>query len=120
MDTVDICVNQAGSRSDIAVIQVRGSLDTVAAYRFQEQLHTFMQRGMYKYIIDLRELDYISSAGIGVFPGIAPELKRHQGGLVFINVTEKIYKLFTMIGLTTIFGVKETLEAAIEEFEADG
>ena len=119
MRKVDIQIETVESHADIVMVYIRGPLDTVAAYEFHEKMDNLINNGLYKFIINLKELDYISSAGIGVFPGMALELQKHQGGIVFINVSGKIYKLFEMIGLTVIFTVKETLEEALKEFGAN-
>ena len=120
MEKTDILISKVGARADIIVVHVLGPLDTVAAYNFREQLDALIKRGNSKYIIDLEKLEYISSAGIGVFPAVAPELQKKKGGIIFVNVSEKTLKLFNMIGLTTIFKVKDTLENAVKEFDADG
>ena len=119
MSNLRIQITKHGKHSDIAVITLYGPLDTVASYSFQEQMHMLRQTGLYRYIIDLQHLDYISSAGIGVFPGMLNELQQHKGGLVFVQVPVKIYKLFEMIGLINLFPVMESIERAIEEFDKD-
>jgi len=119
MSNPKILVNKRGSQSDIAIVQIYDSLDTLSAYTFQEKMDTLIKTGVYKYIIDLEQLEYISSAGIGVFFGLLPEIQKQNGDIVFVHVSEKIHKLFEMIGLTAIFGIKDTLEKAIEEFEPD-
>jgi anti-sigma B factor antagonist len=119
MSNLNVIINKSGDHSDIAVVQIYGPLDTIAAYTFQEKMNTLISTGVYKYIIDLKNLEYISSAGIGVFPGMVLELQKHNGGVVFVHVSEKIHKLFDMIGLMAIFEIKDTLEEAIKEFEPD-
>lgn len=119
MSTLKILIDKKGILSDIAVVQIHGSLDTVGAYSFQEEIEKLIKTGIYKYILDFEHLEYISSAGIGVFFGISPKLREHQGGFVFIHVRRKIYKLFEMIGLTAIFRIKDTLEEALKELESN-
>ncbi|MBD3305904.1 anti-sigma factor antagonist [candidate division KSB3 bacterium] len=114
---LDMHIQKVGAQADIAVVQIHGPLDTVAAYAFQEKMDDLIRSGIYKFIINLEQLEYISSAGIGVFPGMFQTLQEHQGGLVFLHVSPKVYKLFEMIGLTSIFQMKETLDEAIQEFE---
>jgi anti-sigma B factor antagonist len=117
MDKIEMFVNKVGIHLDIVVVHILGSVDTVAAYKFQDQMNKLIKSGVYKYIIDLEKLDYISSAGIGVFPAVESELQKNNGGIIFVNVSGRILKLFNMIGLTTLFKVKDTLEQAVEEFE---
>jgi len=119
MSNIRIYITKHGKHSDIAVIELHGPLDTVASYTFQEKMQSLLQTGLYKFIIDLQHLDYISSAGIGVFPGMSNELRQHKGGLIFVRVPTRIYKLFEMIGLIALFPVLERVDQAIEEFEAD-
>lgn len=119
MSNLKFLIDKRGTLSDIAVVQVYGALDTVAAYTFQEKMRKLLETGVYKYILDFEHLEYISSAGIGVFFSMHPDIQKHHGGIVFIHVPEKIYRLFEMIGLTTAFTIKDTLENAIKELEPD-
>lgn len=116
MQNMDIQAEPLASHTDITMIHIRGPLDTVAAYAFQEKMEELIANGQYKFIINLEELDYISSAGIGVFPGVSQALNSHQGNIVFTHVSPKIVKLFKMIGLTTLFTIRKTTEEAIKEF----
>jgi anti-sigma B factor antagonist len=119
MSNLRVQISKKGAQADIAVVQIYGAVDTLAAYTFQEQMNTLMKTGVYKYIIDLENLEYISSAGIGIFSAMDFELQKHHGRIVFVCISKKIYKLFDMIGLTAIFEIKDTVEKAIEEFEPD-
>ena len=115
MHKVDIHIEKVEQHPEIVMVRISGPLDTVASYTFHEKMDSLINSEIYKFIINLENLDYISSAGIGVFPGMASDVQKNKGGIVFINVPEKIYKLFDMIGLTAIFSIKATLEEAIKE-----
>lgn len=108
-------IKTIGPRLDIAHIKVRGCLDTVIAYQFQEKLRAMIQHGIYKYVITLSDLDYISSAGIEVFHYLKQDLQAQNGACILTNVPPKIRKLFDMIGVSTIFTIKETFEQAMVE-----
>ncbi len=119
MNRVDIHVEKVGFHSDTVIVRIDGPLDTVASYSFQEKMERLLQSGVCKFVVNLEQLEYISSAGIGIFPGLSQELKKKNGGLVFANVSPKIIKLFEMIGLTTIFPIRGTTEEALKEFLPD-
>jgi anti-sigma B factor antagonist len=110
-------ITRRGPQADIVVISASGTLDTMAAYAFHDQMQSLVRSGLYRYILDFQDLEYISSAGIGVFPGLLAELQQHQGGLIFVQVPAKIYKLFDMIGMLTLFPVMASVEHAVKEFE---
>lgn len=119
MSNLRVAIEKRGKKSDILVVHVDGPLDTVAAYTFHEKMSTLIEAGGSRFVIDLEHLEYISSAGIGVFPSMGAELQTRRGGLVFAHVPEKVYKLFAMIGLTTLFPVSETVEQAVQELDHD-
>ncbi|GAK50793.1 anti-sigma factor antagonist [Candidatus Moduliflexus flocculans] len=119
MNRVDIHVEKVGFHSDTVIVRIDGPLDTVASYNFQEKMERLLQSGVCKFVVNLEHLEYISSAGIGIFPGLSQDLKQKNGGLVFANVSPKIVKLFEMIGLTTIFPIRGTTEEALKEFLPD-
>lgn len=119
MSNLRIVVDQQDVQPPTVVVRLHGPLDTVAAYTFQEKMHALIQSGVVRFIIDFEQLEYISSAGIGVFPGMATELQSHDGHMIFVHVPEKTYKLFEMIGLTALFTITDTVDEAMKEFGTD-
>ena len=113
-----IQMRRVGAHSDIALIKLRGFLDTVSAYQLQQMGDELIQGGIYKYILNLEQLEYISSAGIETFHDLAQKLQKHQGEIIFTNVPEKIHKLFEIIGTTTFFRIKQTVQEALRELES--
>lgn len=111
--TNNIHISTAGPQADITLIDIRGFLDTLVAYTLQEQVNTLMGAGMRKYIIDLEELEHISSAGIGFFSGLVLELRKYHGKLVFINIPEHVQDLLKLMRLIEIFTVGQNLQDAL-------
>ncbi len=118
MNQYDIQIQTVGSQSDIVLIKIRGFLDTSSAYQLQEKADNLIGDGIYKYIINCEHLEHISSAGIEVFHGMAQKLQGNNGGIIFTNISDKIYKLFEMIGMTVFFQIKDTIQEAMKEFES--
>jgi anti-anti-sigma factor len=100
------------------IIRIRGSLDTMAAYDLQGQIDLLWTQGVLNYIIDLAELEYISSAGIGLFSRLALDLRRHQRPLVLINVPDQARHIFETTRLIEMFLIEPTLDAAVNRLEA--
>lgn len=112
-----IRVRMVGSQAGIALIKIQGFLDTVSAYALQEQGEELIMKGVYHYILDLDNLEYISSAGIEAFHTLAQKLQPYEGEIIFVRVPEKIYKVLEIIGTTTFFQFKPTIRDAIKEFD---
>lgn len=114
----NIQIRKIGSQSDVALIKIRGFLDTISAYHLQEKANGLIKDKIYKYIIDCEYLEYISSAGIETFHSMAQKLRKNKGEIIFTNVPAKIHKLFELIGTTTFFRIKNTIQEATQEFES--
>jgi anti-anti-sigma factor len=115
----EVQLKPISSQSDIMLIKIRGFFDSVAAYQFQEKVHTLIDDGIVKYIVDLEELEHVSSAGIGFFYNLTMELRKHHGKIIFTNVPEQVGYLFNITRLIEIFPLRESVSAAVAAIEAD-
>ena len=114
----NVQIKKIGSQSDIRLINIRGPLDTVEAYHLQEKMDTLIEDGILKYIVNLEELEHISSAGIGIFSAVALELRKLQGQIIFIHVPEQVLHLFEITRLIEFFTIKESINEAITILES--
>lgn len=113
-----IQIRTIGDRSDVALITLRGFLDTMSAYDLQQAGDELVKQGLYKFIIDFELLEYLSSAGVETFHTIDQKLQLNNGCMVFVNISEKIYKVLDIIGSTTFFRIKDSIREAMKELEA--
>lgn len=114
----NVRITRTGEHAEIALIKIRGPLDTLIANYLREEITALMEDGIFKYLIHLELLEYVSSAGIELFFWMEQELLKHHGKVVFAQVPEKIYKLFTMIGVSARFPIKRSVNDAMEELYA--
>lgn len=89
----DIGVNESG---DIAV---SGRLDAAQADRAQEFLDSVEGRC----VIDMAELEYVSSAGLGVLLRTHKRLMAGDTGLELVNVNKHIADIFRYSGFDKLF-----------------
>jgi anti-anti-sigma factor len=113
----DVKIGTIGAQEDILQIFIRGSLDTIVAYHLQERVETLIDEGYRKYLIDLEKLDYISSAGVGLFSAVILYLRRRQGKVIFMNIPDHVYEVLKLTRLIEMFTIAETVEEAIAELE---
>jgi len=114
-----IQISTIGPQSDVMIVSIRGSLDTVLAYHLQEKIETLIESGIFKYIMNLEELEYLSSAGIGLFSGIALKLRKYERKIVFINVPDQVIQLLQVTRLIKMFTIAKNVEHAMLLLEAD-
>ena len=112
--TNDVQITMVGSQADVVEIVIRGYLDTMAAYALQEHIQKYIREGKYRYLINLEDLEQISSAGIGLFSGLVMELRRHQGDLAFVHIPEQVQHIFKITRLIELFTVFDDTESALD------
>ena len=87
-------------------IVFRGRLDTAQA----EKARAFVDAHPTVGVFDLAELDYISSAGLGVLLVAHKRLMRSGGRLKLINVNKHIHDVFHYSGFLKLFTVERVSE----------
>jgi len=100
----------------IQVVHVEGYLDSSTFPQLQERLSDLIGQKHYRFIVDLQQLNYISSAGLGVLMGMLQEVREHNGDLKIANMSDKIRNLFDMLGFFRLVRIHGTIEEALEAF----
>ena len=72
--------------ADIATLSLSGKLDRTTAKAFEEKILAQIESGDRRFIIDLEQLDYISSAGLRVFILAGKRLNSENGKIVLCYV----------------------------------
>ena len=54
-------------RSEISILRLKGFLDAHTAPNFEQAIQELIEESRYKIIVSMSDLNYISSAGLGVF-----------------------------------------------------
>jgi anti-anti-sigma factor len=68
----------------IELITITGRVDSVEAARFAKALQAAQDHGKYKIVIDMRQLEYMSSAGFRALGNAQRNSKRHNRGEVIL------------------------------------
>lgn len=97
------------------VLRVGGEIDVATAPRLREQLIAMVNEQRYQLIVDLSDVDFIDSTGLGVLIGALKRVRSHDGDLQLICGDPRIVKVFEITGLDQIFVMHETVEAAVVE-----
>jgi|TARA_Y100000389_G_C17044053_1_gene309500 stage II sporulation protein AA (anti-sigma F factor antagonist) len=109
MDNVD--VKSVGNGK--AVIGLNGRLDVTLAAQIEEELNEFIAKESVKHLIlDLNEVEYMSSSGFRVAIAILRKLKDDDGSLKFCSLKPSVKRLFDVIELTSLFEIYESVEDA--------
>ncbi len=117
MEGIDVTVDNVGSLRDIALMRVSGFVDTTTSTELQQRLFQLIQNGYSHFIVDLADVQYVSSAGWGVFVGEIRGLREKSGDLKIIHMTPEVYEVFEMLEFNRILSSYESLEEAVDDFD---
>jgi stage II sporulation protein AA (anti-sigma F factor antagonist) len=95
------------------IISVTGRMDAVAAPQFDKRLETLMTEGDRRIIIDFKNLEYISSAGLQTILAAAKKLEQVNGEIVLLHLSGAVKEVFEISGFDTIFRVFDDQDAAL-------
>ena len=102
--------------NDIKVVRFNGKLDSNNAKEAESCFNELLAQNTAKILVDFKELDYTSSAGLRVLLYTAKQLKAVDGQLRLCNLNETVREIFDMSGFSTILQVYKTESEAIEGF----
>ena len=84
-------------------IHLEGELDVSSADKLKEYLHNLADEKILDMKINLQNLDYIDSTGLGVMIGVLKKLKTDNKEIYILNPKNNVKKIFTITGLDKIF-----------------
>ena len=76
-----------------------------------------MQKGSKRIILNLADVDYIDSSGLGELVSAYTSVKNAGGELKLLNLTHKVQGLLQITKLYTVFDVKDDEATAVSSFE---
>lgn len=83
-------------------ISLKGRLDTITSPQLEQELKL---EGVTNLVFDLKDLEYISSAGLRVMLS-AQKTMMMQGEMALENVAEVVKEVFEMTGLGAFFTIR--------------
>lgn len=102
----------------VVEIQVVGDLDANSAEEMEAALNKAFSQGLCKVICNLEKVEYISSAGAGVFLSALDTAEEHQGSIALLRPSKAVQEVFTVLGLLEILPCAQSVEEAVQFFRA--
>jgi len=103
-------------KQNMLVVSVSGKLDVMSAPELEEALSKHIDEAKAKTIIlNVSELDYVSSSGLRVVLLSAKRLKEIKCELVIAGLKDTVKDVFEISGFYSVFKIFETTEDALEQ-----
>ena len=101
------------NKDGIEVIDVAGTIDIYTAPRLRELLIDLVSTNNCQLIVNMDQVEFLDSTGLGVLVGGLKRVRAHDGSLDLACTRERILKIFRITGLAKVFGIHETVDQAV-------
>jgi anti-sigma B factor antagonist len=99
------------------LIEISGRIDSYTSPNIEKALKALMADEHYKFVVDLKELTYLSSSGMLVFVNAQKLCKRYnRGEIVLVNVPDIIRSTFELAGFDKLFDFYQNVVSAVGKF----
>lgn len=98
----------------VELITVEGRVDSVEAVRLAKALEAANRRGKHKIVVDMSQVQYMSSAGFRALGDAQRNSHHHQRGEVILaRVPASIHGALELVGFTEYFPIKDSIQEAL-------
>jgi len=115
MENISVRVNNHPQNKEITLLFVKGQIDTLTAPEFEKNLLATLAAKKFKLIIDLNEVDYISSAGWGIFISQIKHIRGQKGDLVLAGMKNEVSEVFQLLEFDSIIKAFPSVESAVKQ-----
>lgn len=89
-------------------LAIKGEIDVYTAPKFREELLPLCERENHKVTVDLSEISYIDSMGVGVFIGAYKAAQTSGSEIRLTSMTPRVVRLFKITGLNELMTIDQT------------
>jgi anti-anti-sigma factor len=108
-----IQVQEVKGLSGSALVILGGSIDAKTVITFQTHLNSVKERGIERFILDMENVKYVNSTGLGYLINLSDSVTPDKGGISLVKVQPKVKVVFDMLGLNAFFKIYSTREEAL-------
>jgi anti-sigma B factor antagonist len=105
--------------SDVVVLDIKGRITLGDGDELlKDKVNSLVSTGKKKIILNLAEVPYVDSAGLGEIVRTYTTVSRQGGSLKLLHLTKRISDLLAITKLLTVFETFEAEDEAIKSFQA--
>ena len=111
---IKVSVREPNGKTGATVVDLNGEIDVYTSPKVKETISELIDQEHYKLVINLENVRYIDSTGLGVLIGGLKRVREHSGTVNLVCSNPQIKKIFDITGLVKIFGIFDSEKAACE------
>jgi len=104
-------------RGDVAVVDFSGKITLgEGSSTLRKTIRELVEKGYRKIVLNLSDVDYIDSSGIGELVIAYTTVRNAKGELKLLNLTKRVHDILQITRLYTVFDVQSDEEVALRNF----
>ena len=104
---------------DVVVLKLQGLVDSGTSQLMEGRLNDLISDGNVKIVVDLDLVDYISSAGWGIFVGEIKGVRASDGDIKLASMRPDVREVFDLLEFNTLLTPYDSRRDALAAFESD-
>jgi len=109
---------QTAFEERLSIITLAGFVDAHTAPQFENAIQAEIEAGRHFIIVNCEKLNYISSAGLGVFMSFIEEVRERGGDIKICGLVPKVKHTFEILGFQDLFEMLDDQPSAVKRFTA--
>lgn len=106
--------------SDVLVLKLEGELmGGDDAQPFQERIYEAIRSGDVQFVVDLQDVKWMNSSGLGILMAGLTTLRGSEGDLRLANVPERVQRPIEITKLDQVLKMYPSVDAAVQSFEQE-
>lgn len=103
----------------VGVVQVDKALTAATVDSFRDQLSSWQEaeRDVKNFVIDLEQVDFMDSAGLGTLIAVLKRITERGGDMKIANLQKKPRMVFEITRAYKVFEIYDTVEGALKGFD---
>ena len=106
----------SSNANGVSILKVSGYLDTTTAGELENALYGLLHKKKYRVVVDLSGVNYISSAGWGIFIGEIKDIRDNKGDLKLAGMNGDVREVYELLEFHSILSSYDTADDAIAAF----
>ncbi len=103
--------------SETYIIDVNGEMDLYNSYKLKELVMKMLEKKIERFVVNLENVDYIDSSGIGALIYVCSTIKKMNLKFVIANIHGSVKKVIELTKLMGYFPIANSIELAIKQVE---
>jgi anti-sigma B factor antagonist len=95
------------------IVAVGGEIDVYTAPKLRDKITELVGQGAYHLVVDMQQVEFLDSTGLGVLVGGLKKVRAHDGSLQLVCNQDRLLKIFRITGLAKVFVIHETADGAL-------